>query len=159
MKIKIYCNYGVLAVEKRNVYTYGNPDSAATCWDEIAVETPEGWEPYENYMGELMVTAPWGMNYTINEVLQGNEKPCFYALDKSMNGHRQYLRVLDKEEKIMEYLVNEMRGNQFFPGNCIYIPENYPEDWRERLEAGEVVSYEEDGEQCEIWLEMEESEE
>lgn len=56
----------------------------------------------------------------------------------------------------MEYLVNEKRNNQFFPGNCIYIPENYPEDWRGRLEAGEVVSYEEDGEQCEIWLEMEE---
>lgn len=56
----------------------------------------------------------------------------------------------------MEYLVNEKRNNQFFSGNCIYIPENYPEDWRKRLEAGEVVSYEEDGEQCKIWLEMEE---
>lgn len=55
-------------------------------------------------------------------------------------------------------LVNEKRNDQFFPGNCIYIPENYPEDWRERLEAGEVVSYEEDGEQCEIWLDMEEEE-
>lgn len=54
----------------------------------------------------------------------------------------------------MEYLVNEKRNNQFFSGNCIYIPE----DWRERLEAGEVVSYEEDGEQCEIWLDMEEEE-
>lgn len=32
---------------------------------------------------------------------------------------------------------------------------NYPEEWRKRLEAGEVVSYEEDGEQCEIWLEEE----
>ena len=52
----------------------------------------------------------------------------------------------------MEYLVNEMRGNQLYPGNCIYIPENYPEDWWERLEAGEIVSYEEDGEQCKIWL-------
>jgi hypothetical protein len=58
----------------------------------------------------------------------------------------------------MEYLVNEKRGNQFFPGSCIYIPGNYPEDWRKRLEAGEVVSYEEDGEQCEIWLEMEQEE-
>lgn len=95
MKIKIYCNYGVLAAEKRNVYTYGNPDSTATCWDEITVEAPEGWEPYENYMGELMVTAPWGTNYTINEVLQGNEKPCFYALDGNGKGHRQYLKIID----------------------------------------------------------------
>lgn len=94
MKIKIYCNYGVLAAEKRNVYTYGAPHSAATCWDEMTVEIPEGWEAYKNNAGELMVTAPWGWSYSINEVLQGNEKPCFYALDNNMVGHRQYLKVL-----------------------------------------------------------------
>ena len=54
--------------------------------------------------------------------------------------------------------INEMRGNLFLPGNCIYRPENYPEDWRERLEAGEAISYEEDGKQCQIWLEEEEEE-
>ena len=81
MNIKIYCNYGCLSAEKRNVYTYGAPEATATCWDEITVEAPEGWEPYENYMGELMVTAPWGTNYTINEVLEGNEKPCFSDYD------------------------------------------------------------------------------
>ena len=37
----------------------------------------------------------------------------------------------------MEYLVNEKHNNQFFPGNCIYVPENYQEDWRELLEADE----------------------
>lgn len=58
-----------------------------------------------------------------------------------------------------EYMISEARGNAVYENNCIYIPENYPEDWRERLEAGEVVSYEEDGEQCEIWLDMEEAEE
>lgn len=61
----------------------------------MTVEIPEGWEVFENAMGNLMVTAPWGWEYEINEVLQGNEKPCFYALDKSMNGRRQYLKVLD----------------------------------------------------------------
>ena len=91
MKIKIYCNYGALATEKRNVYTYGNPNPTATCWDEITVETPEGWEPYENYMGELMVTAPWGTNYTINDVLSGNEKPCFSACDREGRLHRAFL--------------------------------------------------------------------
>lgn len=50
-----------------------------------------------------------------------------------------------------EYMMSEARGNAVYENNCIYIPE----DWRERLEAGEVVSYEKDGEQCEIWLEME----
>ncbi len=99
MKIKIYCNYGVLAAEKRKVYTYGMPHPTAACWDEMTVEIPDGWETFENAMGKLMVTAPWGFVYPINEVLQGNENPCFYALDKNMNGCRQYLRVLDKEEK------------------------------------------------------------
>lgn len=95
MNIKIYCNYGVLAAEKRNIYTYGAPHDAAACYDEMTVEIPEEWEPYENNVGDLMVTAPWGWSYSINEVLQGNEKPCFYALDKSMKGHRTYLKIID----------------------------------------------------------------
>jgi hypothetical protein len=65
-------------------------------------------------------------------------------------------RRADRRENMK---INEMRGNQFLPGNCIYRPENYPEDWRERLEAGEAISYEEDGKQCQIWLEEEEEEE
>lgn len=89
--IEIYCNYGVLAAEKRNVYTFGAPHAAATCWDKMAVVVPEGWEVYQNQMGQTMVTAPWGWDYEINEVLQGNKKPCFYALDKDMQGHREYL--------------------------------------------------------------------
>ena len=95
MKIKIYCNYGVLSAERRNVYTYGAPHSAATCWDEMTVEIPEDWEAFEDAIGNLMVTAPWGWNYEINEVLSGNKNPCFYALDDNMDGHRQYLKVVD----------------------------------------------------------------
>lgn len=95
MNINIYCNYGVLAAEKRNIYTYGAPHDAATCYDEMTVEIPEEWEAYENNAGDLMVTAPWGWSYSINEALQGNEKPCFYALDKNMNGHRYYLKSVD----------------------------------------------------------------
>mgnify|MGYP000117971610 FL=1 len=95
MNIKIYCNYGCLSAEKRNVYTYGAPEATATCWDEITVEAPEGWEPYENYMGELMVTAPWGTNYTINEVLEGNEKPCFSAYDGNRKLHRTFLKTVE----------------------------------------------------------------
>lgn len=93
MKIKIYRNYGVLAAEKRNIYTYGAPYNTADCWEELTVETPEGWEPFENTMGKLMVKAPWGWDYEINEVLQGNERPCFSALDKDMKGHRAYLVI------------------------------------------------------------------
>lgn len=67
---------------------------------------------------------------------------------------------VDQEEKDMaEYMVSEARGNNVYTNNCIYIPNNYPEEWRKRLEAGEAVSYEEDGEQCQIWLETEDLEE
>lgn len=95
MNIEIYCNHGVLTAEKRNVYTYGAPHDTATCSDKITVEIPEGWEPFENAMGKLMIMAPWGWDYEINEVLQGNEKPCFFALDKDMKGHRKYLKIIE----------------------------------------------------------------
>lgn len=83
--IEIYCNYGVLAAEKRNVYTFGAPHATATCWDKMTVAVPEGWEIYQNQMGQTMVTAPWGWDYDINEVLQGKEYPYFRAYDKEMN--------------------------------------------------------------------------
>ena len=92
MKIKIYCNHGVLTAEKRNIYTYGAPHDTATCYDEMTVEIPEEWAPFENAMGKLMVKAPWGWDYEINEALQGNEHPCFFALDKDRKGHRYYLK-------------------------------------------------------------------
>lgn len=56
-------------------------------------------------------------------------------------------------KNMAEYMMSEARGNAVYKNNCIYIPENYPEEWRKRLEAGEVISYEEDGETCEIWIE------
>ena len=82
--IEIYCNYGVLAAEKRNVYTFGAAHPHATCSDKMTVVIPEGWEVFQNQMGQTMVTAPWGWDYEINEVLQGNEYPCFRAYDKDM---------------------------------------------------------------------------
>ena len=93
--IEIYCNYGVLTAEKRNIYTFGNHHSTAACWDKMEVEIPTGWELYENQIGETMVTSPWGWNYEINEVLEGNEKPCFYAKDKSGKGYRTYLKIVE----------------------------------------------------------------
>lgn len=93
--IKIYRNYGVLTAEKRSVYTFCAPHNTATCWDEMEVEVPENWKLYENQMGQTMVTAPWGWNYEINEVLQGNDNPCFYALDPNRKGHREYLKILE----------------------------------------------------------------
>lgn len=91
--IEIYCNYGVLAAEKRNVYTFGAEHPHATYSDKMTVVVPEGWEVYQNQMGQTMVTAPWGWDYEINEVLQGNEYPYFRAYDKDME-----MKVLKLEE-------------------------------------------------------------
>lgn len=92
-EFKIYCNYGVLAAEKRNVYTYGSQHPTATCSDEMMVRLPENdvFTLFENTSGDLMVESEWGFQYEINEVLQGNEKPCFYAVDHNGKGHRIYL--------------------------------------------------------------------
>ncbi len=93
-EFNIYCNYGVLTREKRNVYTYGSQHPTATCSDKMTVQLPENnvFTIYENNIGELIVESSWGWKYDINEVLQGDNQPCFYALDKDGNGHRIYLK-------------------------------------------------------------------
>lgn len=96
-KIEIYENFGVLGAEKRSVYTYGGEHPQATCSEKIAVTLPqnENFRLYETATGELAVESSWGWNYSINEVLQGEEKPCFFAVDKEQNGHRVYLDVCE----------------------------------------------------------------
>ena len=79
--IEIYKNYGVLALEKRNVYTYGKEHPYATCSNKIKAQIPEGWELCKNMMDQTIVEAPWGQTYMVNEVLTGNETPCFSAID------------------------------------------------------------------------------
>lgn len=93
--INIYRNYGVLSAEKRNVYTYGGQHNTATCSDEIIVEIPDGWEIYESATGNKMVTAPWGWDYEINEVLYGNKIPQFRALNK--DGELKYFDLKEIE--------------------------------------------------------------
>lgn len=89
-EFKIYCNYGVLSAEKRKVYTYGAEASTAVCSDEMLVRLPENtwFNIFETQMGRLAVETSWGSKYDINEVLQGDEAPSFYAVDKNGEGHR-----------------------------------------------------------------------
>ncbi len=91
----IYKNYGVLGAEKKSRYTYGAEHPHADTSEEINVTLPENdsFEICENDRGELFVKSAWGWDYEINEVLEGDKKPCFYALDKNMTGHRVYLTV------------------------------------------------------------------
>ncbi|OUO99785.1 hypothetical protein B5F37_13610 [Drancourtella sp. An210] len=97
--IEIYCNYGVLGSEKLKIYTYGCEHAAATCSEKMTVYIPDGWETYENYLGQTMVTSPWGWDYAINEVLNHqNGEPVFLAKDKNQMPHTYYLRTKEQLE-------------------------------------------------------------
>lgn len=96
MKVfEIYQNYGVLTAEKRSRYTYGAEHPHATCSDRLTVEVPEGWELYETISGDFAVTAPWGWNYEINDVLAGDEYPHFIAVDKDGKERRFMLKIIE----------------------------------------------------------------
>lgn len=97
-EFEIFCNYGCLAAEKRNVYTYGGQHHNAVCSDKIAVKLPENecFGIYETAMGGLAVESAWGWNYEISEILQGNEKPSFFAIDKDGKGHTVKLKIIEE---------------------------------------------------------------
>lgn len=92
----IYQNYGVLGAEKRNVYTYGFGHPEGVCTDEMNVALPQNncFQVYETAADGLAVDSAWGWSYSINDVLEGDKRPCFYALDKGGNGHRVCLDVM-----------------------------------------------------------------
>lgn len=94
--IEIYKNYGVLGSEKISVYSFGGEHPHATCSDKMTVAVPDGWEIFQSQAGQIMVTAPWGWDYEINEVLQGDKKPCFCAMDKNMDECRVCLEEVKK---------------------------------------------------------------
>lgn len=99
-EIKIYCNYGVLAAEKMNIYTYGSQHCQAICSDEMTVIIPDNWEMYKNNAGQDMVKAPWGFCYEINEVLStAKGRPAFRALDNYGDEKTTYLYTKDEIEE------------------------------------------------------------
>lgn len=90
-----FINYGVLAKEKRQVWTAEAPASTATTSDKVEITVPEGWTMYELASGDFGVTAPWGWDYRLNDVLGGNENPYFIVLDDS--GKRHSIKLEWKE--------------------------------------------------------------
>lgn len=92
--LEIYKNYGVLGAEKRNVFTFGAEHATAICSDKMTVAVPDGWDVFESASGLTAVTAPWGQNYDIGEILQGNKNPYFCAMDHNMHEHRAELKEI-----------------------------------------------------------------
>lgn len=93
--INIFKNYGCLAAEKRNIYTYGAEEATAVCSDVLTVEIPNDWEIGKNCHGDPILLSPWGWNYEVNEVLAGNEHPYFIVTDKDGKTHKYKLHVID----------------------------------------------------------------
>lgn len=79
MKMKLYESMGVLAHEKKPVYTVAGPASDA--WEEILVDVPDEVEISENAMGEKLVDID-GQTYLLQEVLGNHgDKPCLKWFD------------------------------------------------------------------------------
>ena len=94
-KFKVFCNYGVLDAELRNVFTYGGEASHASCSDEIIVQLPEN-DFFVNLIeaeGGLAVKTVTGSTYLISEVLCGDKNPCLRVCD-DIGEHRVYLDVV-----------------------------------------------------------------
>lgn len=98
MRFEIYRNYGVLGAEKRSIYTYGGEHFRAFCSDKLIVKLPENksFKIHETVTGEFTVESSWGWQYAISEVLKGNEKPCFFALDDHKRIHRVDLEIVEQ---------------------------------------------------------------
>ena len=73
MKATIYANYGMLAAEKRCIYTTAETD--ATVSEPLDVVIPEKFAPAKNAADEIVVTLD-GYNYRLQDVLCGDEQPC-----------------------------------------------------------------------------------
>ena len=84
MKVEIYKSYGVLAHEKKPVYTVSSP--ASDIYDKVLVEIPN--ISGENMMGDLLVKLETG-EFPLNQVL-GNydEDPALIWFDGFHTRHK-----------------------------------------------------------------------
>lgn len=95
-KLEIYRNYGVFTREKVPTYTYGGPEPTAVSSEKITVSVPKGWKVGENIFGETLLTAPFGQNFLVKDVLCGNKYPQFVTCDK--NGRNHWYRLKEVKE-------------------------------------------------------------
>lgn len=98
MRFEIYKNYGVLGTEKKCVYTFKVPHPHGDFAERLSVELPTNeFFALAEGKNSLYVKSAWGWSYDVDEVLQGNVKPCFCALDTEMAGHRVYLNIVEED--------------------------------------------------------------
>lgn len=97
MKTTIYANYGVLAAEKRCIYT-AKPTDEAKVSEPVCVEIPESFVPYVSASDDVVVTID-GVQYLLQDVLCGNEYPCIVVPSPYNCGAITHLHVLGATEE------------------------------------------------------------
>lgn len=85
--LKIYANYGVLASEKKAVYSYSNPITEIN--DELYIEIPGGFKVYDSTnSAEIILSTEDGYDYTVDELLKNvGDAPSFVYVGKD-GGYR-----------------------------------------------------------------------
>lgn len=95
-RLKAYANYGVLAHEKKTVYTIGAPTETATHNEEVGIILPEGFEVDENVAGGQLITVPGGETYLANEIFySSNGRPELSWYDSGQRVHRVKCQVAE----------------------------------------------------------------
>lgn len=90
MKMKLYESYGVLAHEKKPVYTIDAPASEA--YNVITVYIPDEFKICNNIYGEKLIEIK-GETYLLSDILTNyGEKPCLWFGEK--RGERIMLEVI-----------------------------------------------------------------
>ncbi len=77
-----YINYGCLGSEKRRIFTAEQPEATAVVSEKVEYILPKEWELYETIVGSIAVLSPWGQRFLPNDILAGDEYPCFLGYDK-----------------------------------------------------------------------------
>lgn len=96
MKTTIYANYGVLAADKRCIYTVRATDEAKVS-EPVCVDIPESFAPYVSASDDVVVAID-GVQYLLQDVLCGNECPCIINPSPYNNGGITRLHVLGAPE-------------------------------------------------------------
>ena len=93
MKIKLYASYGVLAHEKKPVYTENVPAGEKGSYIELMVNLPDDIETWENETGNHVLKLG-SFSYELNEVLSysksHDDAPCLSWYD-----YGNHTRLLD----------------------------------------------------------------
>ena len=72
-KMEIVANYGVLAHEKKPVYTHGAEHMHASCSEKIAVKLPAGWDIAQNDYGMQILVDQSGKTWDISDILSSGK--------------------------------------------------------------------------------------